>query len=150
MIILNPNKYIREAYVNALETATGLNVWEDRVPKTVTNVPKQYILITNQTKNETANAKNTDENSQLTYFEWLCTIDVQIYNENAKGYSKTSVVDDIEETVISVIRNGVSIPNFYNKNTSILESIDLPVETTTKSFDRRIVKFEQWLNRTVA
>jgi len=149
MIILNPNKYIRKAYIDALEAATGLKVWEDRMPKTVTPIPKQYLLITNQTKNETANAKNESEFYQLTYFEWLCTCDIQIFNINAKGYSNTEVVDNIEEIVISIIRNGVAIPDFYNKDTRILESLDLPLETTTQSVDRRVVKFQNWVSRTV-
>lgn len=149
MIILNPNKYIRQAYIDALSLATGLDVWEDRVPKTINPVPKQYILLLNQTKNETANAKNESEYYQLTYFEWLCTVDVQIFNINQKGYSRTEIVDDIEEKVMSIIRNGITIPNFSNKNTSILDSLDLPLETVTQSVDRRVIKFEQWLSRTI-
>ena len=136
---LNPNKYVRTAYINALKLATGLQVWHKKVPKTVTVIPKNYILLDSQTKNETVKAK-TD------YFEWLVTLDVHIFNYNLKGYTDTVVVDDIEEKVIKTVKiDGVTIANFSNKNVDILDSIDLDLETDTNSIDRRIIKFEHWL-----
>jgi len=139
MNTLNPNKYIRQAYIQALSVATGLNVWHKKVPKTVNPIPKQYLLLDSQTKNETVKAK-------LDYFEWLATLDLQIYNYNPKGFTDTEKVDNIEEIVIETIRvNGISIPNFSNKNVDILDSIDLDLETDTNSIDRRIIKFEHWL-----
>lgn len=136
--MLNPNKYIRKAYIDAIKAETGLNVWHKRIPKDVV-MPLRYILLDSQTKQETVKAK-TD------YYEWLCTLDVQIFNVNEKGYSNGAAVDDIEESIIEVIRGGVAVSNFYNKETQILESIDLDVETVDKSIDRRVIKFEHWLN----
>lgn len=136
---LNPNKYIRTAYINALRTATGLQVWHKKLPKSVKPIPPQYIILDSQTKNETVKAK-TD------YFEWLCTLDVHIMNYNDKGFTNTTIVDDIEEKVIEVIKlDGVTIANFSNKNVDILDSMDLDLETDTNSIDRRVIKFEHWL-----
>lgn len=146
MTILNPNKYIRAAYITALSTATGLNVWHKRVPKNVTPIPGKYIILDSQTKNETVVAKNsTVENN--TYFEWLCNLNINIYNVNPIGFTNTAAIDDIEQIVISVIRSGIAIPNFSNKDTRILGSQDLSVETSTQSIDRLLIQFEHWLNR---
>lgn len=145
MTILNPDKHIRIAYIQALQAATGLKVWHRKVPKNISPIPSKYIILDTQSKNETVNAKNNDERE--TYFEWLVTLDVNIYNVNQVGYSNADVVDDLEQIVISVIRQGIDIPNFNNKNTNILESQDLSADTTTQSIDRKMIKFEHWLNR---
>lgn len=144
MTILNPDKYVRIGYIAALQAATGLKVWHRRIPKNVT-VPAKYIILDTQSKNETVNAKNNEERE--TYFEWLVTLDVNIYNVNQLGYSNAEAVDDIEQIVISVIRQWINIPNFNNKNTEIIESQDLSADTTTQSIDRKLIKFEHWLNR---
>jgi len=144
MTILNPDKHVRIGYIAALQAATGLKVWHRRIPKNVT-VPAKYIILDTQSKNETVNAKNNEERE--TYFEWLVTLDVNIYNVNQLGYSNAEAVDDIEQIIISVIRQGINIPNFNNKNTQIIESQDLSADTTTQSIDRKLIKFEHWLNR---
>lgn len=146
MTILNPDKNIRIAYITALQAATGLKVWHRKIPKNISPIPAKYIILDTQSKNETVVAKNNEERE--TYFEWTVTIDVNIYNVNQVGYSNADVVDDLEQIVISVIRQGINIPNFNNKNTNILESQDLSADTTTQSIDRKMIKFEHWLNRT--
>lgn len=138
MAILNPNKYIRIAYINALEAATGLQAWYKKVPKTVKPTPARYILLDNQTKNETEVSKCD--------FDWLCTMDINIYSVNAAGYSDAEIVDDYEQQILSVIKPGLTIPYFKNKRTVILESLDLSVETNTQSIDRKLLKMEHWLD----
>ncbi len=147
MNTLNPSKYIRVAYIQALEVATGVKVWHRMVPKNVSPIPSAYIILDSQTKNETVNAKPSEGSEGGTYFEWSTTIDVNIYRINEKGYSSAAIVDDLEQIVINVIRSGVIVPNFRNKDTRILESISLDAETSTQSIDRRVVKFEHWLDR---
>jgi len=133
----NPSKYIRAAYIARLKSITGLNVWDKLVPKNITQ-PTMYIILDGQAKNETVNAKGE-------YFEWLSTIDVNIYRINEKGYSAGASIDDIEEQVLNAIRFGVPIAGFSNKNTKIIESMTLDAETTTQSIDRRVIKFEHWV-----
>lgn len=143
----NPDKYLRSAYITALQSATGLKVWHKKVPKNTTPVPTKYIILDSQTKNETARSKPSGLGNSQTQFEWLCTLDVNIYNINAVGYSNAAVVDDIEEQVLSVAKGGVVVvPGFSVKDTSILESMDLSAETSTQSVDRKLVKFEHWLS----
>lgn len=134
----NPSKYIRAAYITALQNATGLKVWDRIVPKNI-QAPVSYIILDGQTKGETANAKGE-------FFEWTCTIDVNIYRVNEKGYTLGSAVDDIEDKVINTIRFGIPIPGFSNKDTRIFDSQSLDAETSTQSIDRRIVKFEHWVS----
>lgn len=146
MNFLNPDKYLRAAYITALESATGLKVWHKRIPKNVTTPPK-YIILDSLSKNETLTAKPNEGENKNTYFEWSCTVDVNIYNVNVAGYSNAAQVDDIEQVAISVVRSGIQIPNFRNKDTRILESLDLSAETNTQSIDRKMVKFEHVLDR---
>lgn len=143
----NPDKHIRAAYITALQSATGLKVWHKKVPKNTTPVPSKYIILDSQTKNETSRSKPSGSGNSQTQFEWLCTLDVNIYNINQAGFSNAAVVDDIEELVLSVVRGGiVSVPGFVVKDTRILESMDLSAETATQSVDRKLVKFEHWLS----
>lgn len=148
MNYLNPDKYIIAAYIQALETATGLRVWHKRVPKNVPT-PARYIILDSLTKNETGNYKPLPGEGKNTHFEWACTIDVNIYNVNIAGYTDAAVVYDIEQIVMSVVRSGIPILNFHNKDTRILESLDLSVETSTQSIDRKLIKFDHRLNNVV-
>jgi len=139
MPLQNPSKHIRESYITVLKPATGLSVWDIRVPLNEV-APAMYILLDGQTKQETVNAKRD-------YFEWLTTIDVSIYYVGKKGYSHTKELDDVEEKVMNVIRYGVPVNGFSNKNTRILESMSLNDDTSTQSIERRVIKFESWLSQ---
>lgn len=145
MNILNPNKYIRSGMITALKAGIpNLNIWYKKVPVNVVPIPSAYILLDSQTKNETVVSKSTTEKAMN--FEWLSTIDVNIYSINKKGYSNADVVDDMEQSVLSIIRTGFNIPNFDTKNVRIIESQDLSIDNDTASIDRKLVKFEIWLN----
>lgn len=145
MNILNPNKYIRSGMITALKAGIpNLNIWYKKVPVNVVPIPLVYILLDSQTKNETVVSKSTTE--KATNFEWLSTIDVNIYSISKKGYSNADVVDDMEQSVLSIIRTGFNIPNFDTKNVRIIESQDLSIDNDTASIDRKLVKFEIWLN----
>lgn len=145
MIILNPNKYVRIGYIARIKAITGLPVWYKKIPRNTTPVPKVYILLDSQSKNETVQSKSTSE--RMLNFEWRTTIDVNIYSVKDPGFSDASVVDDIEEKVLNEIRNGVAIPSFKNKDVQILESTDLSIDTDTMSIDRKLIKFENWLSQ---
>jgi len=145
MNILNPNKYIRSGMITALKAGiSNLNIWYKKVPVNVVPIPSVYILLDSQTKNETVVSKSTTE--KATNFEWLSTIDVNIYSINKKGYSNADLVDDMEQSVLSIVRTGFNIPNFDTKNVRIIESQDLSIDNDTASIDRKLVKFEIWLN----
>lgn len=137
--MINPNKYIRAGVIPMLKTATGLTgVWHKKVPKTVIPTPDKYILVTSQTKNRFAVAKDC--------YEWLCTLNIDIHNINPQGFTETSAVDDIEENVLNAM-TGVTVAGFTVKLVALSNSIDLDVESNEYSIDRRVLTYELWLNR---
>lgn len=139
--MINPNKYVRGAWVSALRTATGLNAWDKNVPKSVNPIPERYILVANQRKNRFAVAKDC--------YEWLGIITLEIISIQPQGFASTAVIDDIEEAVITTISNGIEVPGFTVKFTRLLDQNDMDVETDTESIGRRILIYEQWLDRPI-
>lgn len=141
MSYLNPNKYLKAGIINTLKLATGLGAWYSRIPISTSPLPNQYIILNSQTKNEYAKSKDC--------FEWMCTIDVNIYGITTYGNSNMAVIDDIEQKVINALKSSnFKVTNFYVKNVDILESLDLSADLAdkSKSVDRRLIKFDIWLN----
>lgn len=132
----NPNKPIRTAYITAF-SALGVPVWAKKVPKGVT-IPQVYVLLHSQTKNTTAEDKDS--------FEWLCTMVVDIVSRREAGYSKPEILDDLEEQINEIIFEEIPIPYFINKETSLVDSRDIDTETTTHSIERRLITFQHWVN----
>jgi len=138
MPILNPDKYLRTAYVDALRPAlTGVNVWAKKIPKDVTPLPKRYVLITSQTKSRTEVSKGC--------YEWLCSIMVDVFNVNVAGYAKPENNDDYEEIIIDTIESGIVVPFFQVKSYDFIDSIDLDIETPAQSLERRVIVYQHWL-----
>lgn len=134
--MINPDKYVRTAYVQALETATGLPVFAKALPAGITAT--QYIILDSQSKSQTVDSK-------VDYFEWLCRININIYNTNPAGTYRPLETDDIEQIVLNTVLPGIAIEGFHNKNTNIIESQDLSLEFPTASVDRKLIVFEHWV-----
>lgn len=135
----NPDKYIRKAYIDAIELATGLTGYDTDIPKDVLALPKQYFIIRGQSKQRTSISK------QL--WEWDCQVTIDLVSVNDLGYHSSASVDDIEQTVLTIIESGLVIPNFNNKSTRFVDSVPMPVDTLTESIDRKVIIYEHWLNR---
>lgn len=140
MYRINPKKYVRKAFIDLLKTATGLNVWDKKYPKNTT-VPNQYILISSQILNQTEESKED--------FEWLMQTVVDIYFIDEAGYASTVTNDDVEEIVNSAILNGIEVLYFDVKETHLIDSLDLNIETPTKSIYRRVITFQHWLQQNI-
>lgn len=134
----NPNTPLRSAYVSALKTATGLGVWGKRVPLTVKPIPKKYITIINQTKQENVPSKCG--------YEWKCQITIDIHLVNALGFSDTATLDAIEEQVLNVVKN-IQVAGFIVKRTTFIGQSSLDADTSTQSIERTVLIYEHWLNR---
>lgn len=148
MNILNPNKYVRIGLIAALKARIpALNIWYKKVPLNKTPIPLKYIILDSQTKNETVISKSSTE--KATNFEWLTTIDINIYSLKDKGFSDSDDVDDMEQEVLSVVRTGFNVPQFDTKDVRIIESTDLSTDTATHSVDRKLLKIEIWLNNVI-
>lgn len=149
MNILNPNKYVRTGLITAIKAVIpNIGIYYKILPLNVKPVPKTYVILDSQTKNETVLSKSTEE--KATNFEWLTTIDINIYNLNDKGFSDAEIVDDLEQKILSVVRTGFNIPNFDTKDVRILESLDLSAQAGSNYVDRKMLKIEIWLNNVSA
>lgn len=135
--MVNPNEHIRKAYILALADI-GVPVWSKKVPKTIKPKPIKYVLISSQSKNETVRDKCG--------FEWLCTITLDITSIKNLGDSDVSILDDIEEKILSRIDEDIQVEGFIVKSAEIVESTDVEFETASQSIERRVIIYEHWLN----
>ena len=132
MAIKNPNTSIRTAYISAL-SVTGLPVWSKRVPLNTTPQPKKYITLTSQTKQPFERTKDC--------FEWLTSLNVDMWQINTPGYINTVNLDNIEELAINAIEN-ITIPGFIVKDVIMIQSQDLDIDTPTTSIERRVLTYQ--------
>lgn len=136
----NPDKFLREGYLTALQNA-GLTVFNKDIPVDVNPVPAQYVLIESQSKTTTERSKED--------FEWNSRIILHIISVNTRGYTATSVVDDMEELCITAIEAGILVNNFYLKSTYLIDSIDLDMTDKTLTIERRVLIYEHWLSEII-
>lgn len=136
MQTINPNKYIRQAYINGLQGIAP--IWEKKVPKNAT-VPNKYFLISTQTRRETERKKCD--------YEWMCSIVIECISIQALGFGNSEPIDDLEESLISFVDSDITVAGFDVKETFFIDSIPLDTETPTNSIYRRVVTYEHWLNR---
>lgn len=136
--MLNPDKYIRKGIIDKLEQFER-PIWAKKVPKNVSPVPNIYTLITTQTKTRYETSKDC--------WEWLCQTTLDIIGVQPAGYSSTVAIDDLEGQYITAIEEGINVEGFMVKDTRLVDSRPLDVETDTQSIERRILIYEHWLNR---
>lgn len=131
---VNPNVPIRTALISLL---TGLSIpaWNKRIPKNVAT-PLMYALLTSQTKQPT-------EISKCGY-EWMASVNVDLYRINPYGYVNTVPIDDLEQNVVNFIEE-LTIPGWNVKNINLLNIQDLDADTTTNTIERRVVSYQFWL-----
>lgn len=148
---LNPDKYIRQAYVDMCKVFMP-NTWEAGIPINITPSPSFYILITNQTRNETEVSKgvvNEDEElEQNNAKEWLCTITVDINRVQPLGNYGSAPLDDLEQQIMNVIEGetGIIVPGFKVKSARIVQSQPLTASSKTQTITRKVFTYEHWLN----
>jgi len=132
--MVNPDKYIRKAYVDLCKTFLS-TTWEAGIPISVTPIPPLYILITNQTRNETEVSKGVvDDDGNLTNStkEWLCTITIDINRVQPKGNYGSAQVDDLEQQIMNVIEDdGLVVPGFIVKSRRLVQSMPLVATSAT-------------------
>lgn len=138
MQVINPDKYIRLAYKNALESYAP--IWEKKVP-IGTTPPSEYYLISTQTRNETERSKDG--------YEWLCSIVIECVSIQGLGNASSVPINDLEENLMSAVESGIEISGFDVKETIFIDSIPLDIEGQTDSIYRRVVTYQHWLNRKI-
>lgn len=137
MFVINPNKYIRIAYLTAFGALT-VPAWSKKVPKDVIPVPDNYVLLISQTKNITERSKEG--------FEWLCTIVFDIISRQEAGYASTIPVDEIEQDIIDIVESDIVIAGFTVKDINLISSLDLDSEEDEASIVRRVLTYQFWLS----
>jgi hypothetical protein len=142
-MIYSPDIPLRTAYISAIKIATGLEVYPDNVPKSVT-VPTQYILITSQTNVRTAVAKPTFTLSDN--YDWLSNIVFDIQYFSPSGYSNPGAVDIIYEQIINVAEN-ILVPGWAVKSRIFVQSRPLNISTATNYINRKVLTYSHWLQK---
>lgn len=137
--MINPDKHLRAAYIAALESATGLKVYDNSVPMDE-SLPDRYIIFSNQRKDPFSRDKER--------YEWLCVPEIDIYSVNEKGFNSSAIIDDIEQQVLTAIGSGITIgAGFTNKFSRLSDTYTFnPVETETNTISRKRIIYEHWLN----
>jgi hypothetical protein len=132
MAIENPDTPIRMAYINAL-SITGWPVWDERVPLNITPIPKNYITLDSQTKQPFERTKDC--------FEWLTSLNVNMWQINTPGYVNKAPLDSVEKIVINGIES-ILIPGFIIQDILLIQSQNLPIDTVTTSIERRVLIYQ--------
>lgn len=144
-MIYTPEKPLRTAYIAALQTATGLSVYPDLVPKNI-YTPTAYILLTSQTKTRTAVAKPTEASNLSDNFGWLTSIVFDIQYFSPSGFSNPGAVEDIEQQIINVAET-ILVPGWAIKSRVQVQSMPLPVNTATNFINRRVLTYQHWMEK---
>lgn len=129
--MVNPNKQIRKAIIDALKLATGLAVYENSIPLD-TELPNQYIVLTGQGKRKTATSKHC--------FDWMCEVTLAIVSVNEKGFNSGLANDDVDQLVLEVMESftaTVRVLNrdFINSTATIIEMPDHTINQTNIRYD---------------
>lgn len=138
MPIQNPDTPIRAALVTQLGAATGLSVWEERTPMDQT-IPQKYIILTSQSKTVTERSK--------TCFEWLASINIDIWNVFQLGYGSNVAIDTIEEQCINAMES-LTIAGWNVKRQLMIDSQSLPIDTLTTTLRRKVLIYNIWIWQT--
>lgn len=140
-------KQVRLAYISLIQSVTGLDCYDQSIPIDLQPLPDTYVLITTDNKNETSPGKPSI--SDLTAFNcteinYATTVDIVSVSE--KGFVSNVVVEDIETAIVNAIKTMLSVPGIMVKNTVLVNSQPLPVETPTSTVQRKVLSFQHWLS----
>lgn len=130
-----PDKYVRKAFLT-LFSGIGTPMYETKVPKDITPIPPQRVLLSTQT--------NTQHNTNKCGHNWSHSILLDIISEQPQGYSDKSIVEDIWQQINSVVdvQSDISVEGFIIYNTQMIESHDIELDTPTKSINRKLVRYQ--------
>lgn len=145
---INPSKYIRKAYISAFGSvgigSVTIPIYDRRVPISINPIPLIRIIISSQT------TRITDENK--CDHGWECSILLDIITEQSISFVNSSIVDDIEEQIMTTIdlwssnKTELQIPPFICYHTTFSDSHDIEIETPTTTLIRRLIRVTHRLN----
>lgn len=133
----NPGKYIRKAFIDSLGSL-NIPIYDTAIPNDI-DTPKQYILLSSQTKNE----KNRSKCDKM----WSCSINIEIYNRSNRASVSTAILDDFEQQITDIItpdiRTNIDLSAAQLKvyYTYVDQPQDLPQWFGNETVSRRILRF---------
>lgn len=137
---INPNKYVRAAYLAGMKDHLDVPAWDRRVPSSVVPLPPVYVLIASETRSKATRTKCG--------YDWLYSITLDIIQITERSTVNTSILDDIEEDIMNMIEDGLQVDKFEVRNSEIEQSIDVSIETDTTTTSRKILTFTHLLSQT--
>lgn len=150
--MINPDKYIRRAYLIALANissgSVSVPVFDRRVPISVKPIPSTRIIISSQTKSIADETKCGHG--------WDCSILLDIISEQNISFVNTAIVDDIEEQISNMIdlwqasKGELLIPPFKCYRTAFSDSHDMDLETPTLTIIRKVIRYTHRINSLTA
>lgn len=134
--MINPNKYIRKGLIDLIAPATGLPVYDVSIPLDEI-LPNQYVLLHSQTKRKTAQSKWC--------YEWMCSINIDVFSINKKGFVSSAKNDDIEGLILTAM-NSFKLGNFSVKDVNLIDSVPSVVEMPDHTINRTVLIYEIWVD----
>src|SRR5690606_23342761 len=125
--MINPNKYVRIALINVLSAATSISFYDTMLPRDVTPVPSSYGIIYNQTMSRYDVGKANHD--------WLCGVNIDLYDIGDLGSNNSDTIDDMEEDVLKALENGVDVNGFVVQAVSFLKSETVNSQSDTNSIN---------------
>lgn len=144
-MIDTPDIDLRATYISAIETATGLGVYPDLVPKNITT-PTSYVLITSQTDVRTAVAKPTINSGLSDNYGWLSNIVFDIQYLSPSGFSNPGAVDVIFKQIVNVAET-IVVPGWDVKSRVFIQSRPLNINTPTNFVNRKVLTYQHWIEK---
>lgn len=149
--MINPDKYVRKAYLAALGNITlgsvHIPIFDRRVPININPIPLTRIIISSQTKSSSSDTKCGHG--------WECSILLDVISEQNVSFVNTSIVDDIEEQISNQIDiwqatgDEILIPPFVCYYTKFSDSHDIELETDITTIIRKLIRYTHRLNSIV-
>jgi len=140
--MLNPNKYVRKAYLTLL-SGISVPIFNRRIPINLT-IPATYILISSQSTNISRENKCGHG--------WEVSVTLDIVSTQDVSFVDVGKVDDIEQEISDRLdlwtnsQTEIEIPPFVVYHTTFQNSQDFELETDTQTQLRKVVRYNHILN----
>lgn len=130
-----PDTAIRQGFITAL-SGISTPIFDEEVPKSVIPIPAQRVLLSSQITAQ----HDTSKCGHL----WMSTILLDIISEQDQGYSNRAIPEVILNDINLIIDTleSINIPGFKVYNTQVLNIHDASLQTSTKTVNRKLVRYQ--------
>lgn len=132
-----PDKYIRKAIKDGLETLTGILVTEQALPISV-DTPTLHVQLGSQSRQRTAVSKQN--------YEWESSVTLTIVKVNEKGYISSAEMDDLDTQIVAFM-DSLTVPGFWVKQSRFFTSNADNLESPANTINRKHIIYEIWIKK---